>query len=301
MSEKRYETLCVLGCGNLGTAIINKLVGADAGLPFTKITACVRSESSQASLEKRFPGTLTVRRGDNAGAVRDSDVVILGVDPTEVEEVLQQPGVRDALAGKFLITVAAGWSRQRLETALYGDETTAETQPERAYVLRALPNIAALVGHGLTAIETPASNPLPEHLVALAESVFQRVGQTVRLPPRLMDAATAVGGSTPAFFAVICDAMIDASVAVGLPRQTAREMVTQAMRGSAALLQEGGLQTGELRDRGTSPGGCTIGGVMVLEEGGVRGQVGRALREAVTVASLMGKVENVNHTRHWGG
>lgn len=285
----------------MGTAIINKLVGADAGLPFTKITACVRSESSQASLEKRFPGTLTVRRGDNAGAVRDSDVVILGVDPTEVEEVLQQPGVRDALAGKFLITVAAGWSRQRLETALYGDETTAETQSERASVLRVLPNIAALVGHGLTAIETPASNPLPEHLVALAESVFQCVGQTVRLPPRLMDAATAVGGSTPAFFAVICDAMIDASVAVGLPRQTAREMVTQAMRGSAALLQEGGLQTGELRDRGTSPGGCTIGGVMVLEEGGVRGQVGRALREAVTVASLMGKVENVNHTRHWGG
>ncbi|KAJ6441294.1 proline oxidase [Purpureocillium lavendulum] len=296
--------------GNLGTAIINKLVGsgdgADTGLPFTKIIACVRSERSQAALEKRFPGpgALTVSRGDNAGAVRDSDVVILAVDPTEVEEVLAQAGVRDALAGKFLITVAAGWSTERLETALYGGgdaaAAAADTQApqQRAYVLRALPNIAALVGHGLTAIEVPPSNPPPpEHLVALAESVFRCVGQTVRLPPRLMDAATAVGGSTPAFFSIVCDALIDASVAVGLPRQTARAMITQAMRGSAALLQEGGLQTGELRDQGTSPGGCTIGGVMVLEEGGVRGHVGRALREAVTVASLMGKVENVNYTR----
>ncbi|UNI17798.1 Pyrroline-5-carboxylate reductase [Purpureocillium takamizusanense] len=298
MSERVDKTLCVLGCGNLGTAIISKLVGADAGLPFTKIIACVRSARSQASLEERFPGTLlTVRRGDNAGAVRDSDVVILGVDPTEVEEVLGEAGVGDALAGKFLITVAAGWSRQRLETALYGDETTAETQPRRAYVLRALPNIAALVGHGLTAIETPASNPLPERLVTLAESVFERVGRTTRLPPRLMDAATAVAGSTPAFFAIICDALVDASVAVGVPRQAARDMIAQSMRGSAALLQEGGLQASELRDQGTSPGGCTIAGVMVLEEGGVRGQVGRALREAVTVASLMGRVENVNHTR----
>lgn len=111
-----------------------------------------------------------------------------------------------------------------------------------------------------------------------------------------MDAITAVGGSTPAFFAVICDAMIDAAVAVGLPREVAQIAVFQAMKGSAAMMQSGVLPAA-LRDQGTSPEGCTIAGVMVLEEKGVRGGVGRAVREAVSVARLMGDGGHVNDTR----
>jgi pyrroline-5-carboxylate reductase len=116
-----------------------------------------------------------------------------------------------------------------------------------------------------------------------------------------MPATTAVSGSTPAFWAIIVDSLIDAAVAVGLPRKLAQEQIYQSMRGSAEMLQSG-IQPGELRDMGTSPEGCTIAGVMVLEEGGVRGVVGRALRESVTVARAMGKVGegeevHVNDTR----
>ncbi|OMP88236.1 Pyrroline-5-carboxylate reductase [Diplodia seriata] len=110
-----------------------------------------------------------------------------------------------------------------------------------------------------------------------------------------MDATTAVAGSTPAFFAVICDALVDAGVAVGVPRDQASAMIFQAMAGTAAMLQSG-VHVGVLKDQGTSPEGCTIGGLMVLEEAGVRGHLGRALREAVTVARMMGRVEHPNDT-----
>ena len=127
----------------------------------------------------------------------------------------------------------------------------------------------------------------------LAESILQAIGKTVQLPPKLMPAGTAVGGSTPAFFTIICDAMIDAAVNTGMPRDTAQTMIYQAMQGTASLLQSG-IHPGQLKDMGTSPEGCTIAGVMVMEEAAVRGQVGRALREAVTVARQMGNAEPSN-------
>ncbi|PQK13572.1 hypothetical protein BB8028_0004g05030 [Beauveria bassiana] len=112
-----------------------------------------------------------------------------------------------------------------------------------------------------------------------------------------MEATTAVAGSTPAMFAVLCDALIDASVAVGMPRQMAEAMVVQSMRGSAELLlQSGGMSCATLRDAGTSPEGCTMAAIMVMEERGVRGAVGRALREAVTAARRMDSVQHVNDT-----
>ncbi|KAL2872489.1 pyrroline-5-carboxylate reductase [Aspergillus lucknowensis] len=110
-----------------------------------------------------------------------------------------------------------------------------------------------------------------------------------------MDATTAVAGSTPAMFAVIVDAMIDAAIAVGVPRNMAHTMIFQAMQGTVSMLQSG-VHPALLNDQGTSPEGCTIGGLMVMEEAGVRGHVVRALREAVTVARMMDGVRRVNDT-----
>ncbi|EFY89465.1 hypothetical protein MAC_04484 [Metarhizium acridum CQMa 102] len=106
------------------------------------------------------------------------------------------------------------------------------------------------------------------------------------LSTSLLDAATVVGGSTPAFFAIICEALIDASVAVRVPRDVAHASIAQAMLRTADMLQTG-IQPAAIKDKGTSPEGCTMSG-LVLEEIAVRGHVGRALREAVTVARLMG-------------
>lgn len=237
-------------------------------------------------------------RGDNATPVRAADIVILAVDPADLAGVLKQQGITEALstADKLVISIAAGWTRQQIETKLWGSPSTGtDDQGQRAWVLRTLPNIAAQVGEGLTAIEV--SEPaIPEWCIEAAESIFSQAGQTVRIPPTLMDATTAVGGSTPAFFAVICDALIDAAVAVGVPRPMAHTMIFQSMLGTATMMRDG-LHPSLLRDQGTSPEGCTIGGLMVMEESAVRGHMGKALRSAVTIARQMGKNPHPNDTR----
>ncbi|CDM27307.1 hypothetical protein DTO013E5_4474 [Penicillium roqueforti] len=296
-------TLCILGCGNLGIAILDGLVNAPTekskDLPFARYTACVRSANSEKRLSERFAESLdkiSISRGNNVQAVQTADVIILGADPADIEAILVQPGLREALTDKLIISIAAGWTRQKLEITIYGSPTTNDNTAGRAWVVRTLPNIAAQVSQSLTAIET--SEPaLPERYLQITTTIFEQIGKAVHVDPRLMNATTAVGGSTPAFFAVICDAMIDAAVAVGMPRDLAHTMIFQSMQGTATMLQSG-IHPALLKDQGTSSEGCTIGGLMVMEEAGVRGHVGRALREAVTLARLMETTPHVNDTRH---
>ncbi|KAL6705527.1 hypothetical protein ACN47E_006644 [Coniothyrium glycines] len=297
------QTLCILGCGNLNTPILKSLINASSGskASFDRYIACVQSDKSEKRLLHLFSkhidsGKLSISRGANVKAAQDADIIILGVDPSQVEATLKQEGLAEALKGKLLISVAAGWSRENLEKLVSTGNSTKEG--ERTWVLRTLPNVAAQVSQSLTAIEDPAEG-FPGVYMEIADAIFSQVGQAIHIAPRLMNATTAVGGSTPAFWAIICDAFIDAAVAVGLPRDIAQAQIYQSMRGTAEMLQSG-VHPGVLRDQGTSPEGCTIGGIMVLEEGGVRGTLGKALREAVTIARAMesGKEDlHVNDTR----
>jgi pyrroline-5-carboxylate reductase len=272
----------------------------DSGAHFVRYIACVQSEASEQRLYSLFhtyleERRLSISRRNNVKAIKESNIVILGVDPSAVEATLKQDGIVSALKGKLLISVAAGWTRGSLEALLSANSSI---ESERTWVLRTLPNICAQVSQSLTAIEDPAPD-FPNHYMELADTIFSQIGRTVHVAPRLMDATTAVGGSTPAFWAVMCDALIDAAVAVGLPRSMAQAQIYQSMRGTAEMLQSG-VHPGLLKDQGTSPEGCTIGGLMVLEEAGVRGHLGRALRESVTIARLMngGKEGlHVNDTR----
>jgi pyrroline-5-carboxylate reductase len=261
----------------------------------------VQSEASQKRLSDRFSedikgGYLAILRGENVRAVKEADVVILGVDPSQVESTLKENGLAQALVGKLLISVVAGWSRESLEDLV--DANSFEKLEDRIWVLRTLPNVCAQVSQSLTAIENPAPD-FPEKHMQTADAIFTQIGKPIHIAPRLMAATTAVGGSTPAFWAIICDSLIDAAVAVGLTRGIAQAQIYQSMLGSASMLQSG-IQPSELRDMGTSPEGCTIGGIMVLEEGGVRGVLGKALRESVTIARKMGEEGgrgHVNDTR----
>lgn len=265
----------------------------------------MRTEASVTRLQEEFcqhQDKLRIYQNQNERAVDESDVIILATDPADVASVLTAQGMRDNLAGKLLISVAAGWTRQKLESTIHGkiipeeiDEVPGLYPPEHVWVIRTLPNVAAMVHQGLTVIETP-QRELPTRYLALTKAIFDRVGKTIVLPSSLLDAATVVGGSTPAFFAIICEALIDASVAVGVPRDVAHAGIAQAMLGTAHMLQTG-MQPAAIKDKGTSPEGCTMSGLMVLEGAAVRGHVGRALREAVTVARLMGSDVHLNDTR----
>jgi pyrroline-5-carboxylate reductase len=272
----------------------------DSKASFTRYIACVHSAGSEQKLSSQFQeqkdsGKVVISRGDNVKAVQDADIIMLGVDPSAIGSTLKQDGIVSALKGKLLISLAAGWSRESLEKLVSANSSN---ESERTWVLRTLPNVAAQVSQSLTAIEDPAEG-FPDKYMDTADAIFSQIGKAVHIVPRLMDATTAVGGSTPAFWAVICDAFIDAAVAVGLPRHIAQAQIYQSMKGTAEMLQSG-VHPGILKDQGTSPEGCTIGGLMVLEEAGVRGHLGRALRESVTIARLMGSGKenlHVNDTR----
>lgn len=157
-------------------------------------------------------------------------------------------------------------------------------------------NTAALIRESMTVIGL-TDPPLPPHTKALVTWIFKRVGDIVYLPTSAMDASTALVGSAPAMFALVLEAAVDGAVAMGIPRPEAQKMATQAMRGATGLVQAGEHPT-ILREKVSTPGGCTIGGLLVLEEGGVRGSVSRAIRKATCVAGQLGKgVQGVNGTR----
>lgn len=214
-----------------------------------------------------------------------------------VADILKETAMREALRGKLLISICAGLTKEQIEGSLYGSPEDADyTKKQDCTIVRAMPNTASQIRESMTviAISTP---PLPSETEALVTWIFKRIGDVVYLPAANMDASTALCGSGPAFFLLMLEAATDGAVAMGLPRVEARRMAAQTMRGAAGLVLAG-EHPAVLRDKVSTPGGCTMGGLLVLEEGTVRGTVARAVREATVVAGLLGKGgQGVNGTR----
>lgn len=229
---------------------------------------------------------------ENVKAVEECQVVLLGCKPQMFREILNAKGMKEALAGKFLISILAGVTVEQIEKHLYGSELP----PDACRIVRAMPNTASFVRESMTVIATSTPD-LPSEWEALVTWIFSRIGRVVHLPPSAMDASTALCGSGPAFAALVLEALADGGVAMGLPRAESQLMAAQVMMGTAGLVIAG-EHPAILRDKVSTPGGCTIGGLLVLEEGRVRGTVARAVREATVVASQLGRgVIGVNGTR----
>lgn len=266
----------------------------------SRFIACVTSAESAKRVKGELwehSASLKVVRRENLAAVAQSEIVLLACRPWAVKELLGEPGMAKALQGKLLISVCAGVTVDQIEVALYGAVPTEDPEEDgRCRIVRAMCNTAALIRESMTVIGT-TTPPLPLQSQTLVTWIFKRIGDVVYLPARHMDASTALCGSGPAFYALMLEAAIDGAVAMGLPRAEATRMATQTMRGTTGLIQAG-EHPALLREKVCSPGGCTIGGIMVLEEGGARGTIARAVRESTVVASQLGKgAENVNGTR----
>lgn len=225
--------------------------------------------------------------------------MLLACKPYNLSAVLQEEGIREALAGKLLISILAGVSVSQIEKTIYSgiySEGSIFDGSARCRIVRVMPNTASLIRESMTVIAT-SDPPLPQSLEALVSWIFTRIGRVVHLPQASMDASTALCGSGPAFFALVLEAMADGAVAMGLPRAEAQLMAAQTMRGTAGLVLNG-EHPAMVREKVSTPGGCTIGGLLVLEEGSLRGTVARSVREATVVASQLGKgKQGVNGTR----
>lgn len=321
-------TMCVLGCGTMGIAILSGILTSleemNGPKPFqapadgastpegqgfrppTRFIACVECNEAAKRVKSElwnFGSSVKVTINDNVAAVRNSDLILLSCKPFVVEEILAEKGMVEALDGKILVSICAGVTTEMIEGYLKKGRAEGTSAPEdedlKCKVVRAMPNTASLIREGMTVLATPKI-PLKPDQQALLTWVFKKIGEVEFLPPKHMDAVTALAGSAPAFCLLVLEAMADGAVAMGIPRAEAQKMAAQVMRGASSLVLNG-EHPAVLKDKVCTPGGCTIGGLMVLEEGRVRGTVSRAIREATVVASQLGQgVQGVNGTRFPG-
>lgn len=255
--------LGIIGAGRIGEAMISGLIKAG----FVKPSDIMASDISEDRLERLSSLYGIECTKDNVEVVRRCGVVVLSVKPKDVRKVLEE--VREVLtADHLLISVAAGIATSYIARVLN----------KQVPIVRAMPNIAVLVREGMTVI-TPGPWAEEQHM-KLAEELFASVGKVIRAPEDFFDAITALSGSGPAYASLIIEAMIDAGIRVGLPRETAAVLAAQSVLGAAKMLLETKEHPAKLREMVTTPAGVTIEGIVELEEGKLRATIIRAITRA---------------------
>jgi len=208
-------------------------------------------------------------------AVEGADIVLLGVKPQVLPDVLAQlAGLVGP--GQLVVSMAAGFPTARIEAALTG-----------VPVVRAMPNLAATVGSGATAL-CAGAHAKPAHLVT-ARRIFEAVGVVEDVPETLMDAVTGLAGTGPMYVFHLVEAMADAGVKVGLSRDVATRLAMQTVIGSAQLAQSSHLHPAALKDQVTSPGGTAIAALHVLRREGFQAIVMDAVEAATKRSAELGQ------------
>lgn len=267
------KKIAFLGGGNMAGALIKGLLGAHACRPEDLLVTDVR-EDRLAQL-KREHGVATST--DNATAATWADVVVLATKPQIFDRLLTQ--IERAVRPETLvISIAAGVPVSAIEGRL----------PPGTRVVRTMPNTPAIVEAGATAIAAGTHATTDD--LAVARAIFSSVGVVVQLDESLVDAATGLSGSGPAYIFLIIEALSDAGVKVGLHRDSALLLAAQTVLGSAKLLIDTGEHPGRLKDMVTSPGGTAIAGLHTLEAGGLRTTLMNAVEAATRRAQELGEL-----------
>jgi pyrroline-5-carboxylate reductase len=255
--------VAVLGAGKMGSILIGAFLKSGLFAP-EQIIASVQHVSTADALAHRVKVRTTT---DNVAAAREADILLLGVKPMTVAELVVQ--IRPALSPeKLLISFAASVKTGAIEAAS-GLELP---------VVRAMPNTPATLGAGMTAI-CRGRYATAEDL-KIAASLFESVGRTVVVDEKHLDAVTGLSGSGPAYIYIILEALAEAGVKVGLPRDVATLLAAQTTYGAARMVLETGEHPALLKDAVTTPAGCTADGLLELEEGGLRVTLIKAVMRA---------------------
>jgi pyrroline-5-carboxylate reductase len=261
--------LAIFGGGKIGEALLSGLLRSH--LDAKQVVVVERYPERAAFLTETY-GVQTVSVAQAATA----RALLLAVKPQDIDAVLAQLHPHLAALAEsgaeapIVVSVAAGITTTHLERRL----------PDGVAVVRCMPNTPALVDQAMTAI-SPGRHATDEHL-QVAHELLASVGQVVRVPESQLDAVTALSGSGPAYFFFLVEAMIDAGILLGLPRDLAASLIVQTAVGSAIMLRDSGEHPVQLREAVTSPAGTTIAAIRELENHGVRA----ALLSAIEAACL---------------
>ncbi|MDX6508803.1 MAG: pyrroline-5-carboxylate reductase [Gaiellaceae bacterium] len=256
--------IAILGAGRIGEALLSGLISSSWRKP-EEIAATTRRAERAEELRERFGVAATT---SNPEAVSGATVVVVSVKPQDLDALLGEVGGLIG-ADQTVLTIAAAIPTAAIERRL----------GPGVPVVRAMPNTPSTVHEGIAGLAAGA-HAEEEHL-ALAEEVLSHLGAVVRVPESLMDAVTAVSGSGPAYFALLAEAMIEAGILLGLPRETSTQLVVQTMLGTAKQLRDDKMHPVELREMVTSPGGTTIAAIHELEQAGVRAAFLNAIQAAM--------------------
>jgi pyrroline-5-carboxylate reductase len=255
--------VAILGAGKMGGILLQAFLKNNLLLP-EQIAATVQHPDRAQALSAQFGVEVGT---DNLAAAVHADVILLGVKPTQVPALMAE--IAPALTpAKLVLSFAASVTTRSIEDAAGCDLA----------VIRAMPNTPAMLAAAITAV-CAGRFVAPEQMVT-AQRIFQTVGRTVVVDEKHMDAVTGLSGSGPAFLYIIIEALAEAGVNVGLPRDVATLLAAQTTLGSAKMVLETGYHPALLKDQVTTPAGCTVDGILELEEGGLRVTLIKAVKRA---------------------
>ena len=265
-------TLGIIGAGVMGRTLAKGLIASgliDGERLWAGDKNAAACESARHALD------IPVETGFQA-RVPTADLILVCVKPADAAPVMAALVKAGLQPHTLLISILAGVSTEKLESLLGASNP----------VVRAMPNTPCIVGEGMTVVcggRNASSRDLGR-----ARQIFEAVGKCLVLDEAHFNAITALSGSGPAYLYLVMEALADAGVRVGLPRQTALTLVAQTVLGAAKMVLSTGRHPAALRDDVTTPAGCTIGGLLVLEDGRVRSVLARAVEEATKIAAHLG-------------
>ncbi len=262
--------ICFIGGGNMGEAIVKSLLAKGLAKP-DDITASDLSEARRDILKKKYHvKTVT----NNKQAVSGAEVVVLAIKPQELTKVLAE--LKGLLEKRLVLSIIAGATIETLEDGL-----------GHSVIVRAMPNMPAQIGEGMTVWTTTAD--VNQKQKDMAQSILAAMGKEIYVSgEKYIDMATAVSGSGPAYIFLIIEALVDAGVHIGMPRDMAEKLVIQTVLGSTKSLEVMGKHPAELKNMVTSPGGTTSEGLLQLETGGLRSLLLKAVIAAYNKSKALG-------------
>ncbi|MBI5368247.1 MAG: pyrroline-5-carboxylate reductase [Planctomycetes bacterium] len=252
-----------MGAGKIGETLLQGLLDSGA-VQRSQLIATTRHREHSQAIARKFHIRVAPA---NTVAAKAADVIILCVKPQAMAEVLNE--IRPILEPRQLvISVAASVSTAYIERLL----------EKPIPVIRCMPNTPCMLRHGMTGIAGGTHADAAQ--LESARAIFASVGRTLVLDEKHMDAVTGLSASGPAFLYIIIESLAEGGVKVGLPREIATELAAQTMLGAARMVLETGQHPAQLKDAVTTPAGCTIDGILQLEEGGLRVTLIKAIVEA---------------------
>src|SRR5215471_4270489 len=255
--------IAVLGAGKMGGILLQAFLKQQLFAP-EQIVATVAHEERAQVLSAQWGVEVTT---DNIAAAKTSDLVLLGVKPFQVADLVGQ--IQPALTTeKVLISFATGVKTSAME------EAAGIAIP----VIRSMPNTPSMLGVGMTAL--CRGKYVTDAQMLLASRIYETIGRTVVVDEKHMDAVTALSASGPAYIYIILESLAEAGVKVGLPRDTATLLAAQMTFGASKMVLDTGYHPALLKDAVTTPAGCTIDGILELEEGGLRVTLIKAVMRA---------------------